>query len=107
MVDGFVSERPVSYMVPIITIMDLLHYPPSFLRIESSHVWVGVQFGIKLFIQDVSQEYVSGDEMLQPLGFGLVVGECPIFEIGYDRSPQPRRSIQMQYFLVRLVDTWL
>jgi len=45
----------------------------------------------------VSEEYVPCGEMLQLLSFSLVTGECPIFEISYDRILHPgdvsRRNI--------------
>ena len=80
-------------MVLAITIIDLLHYSSGFLRSKASHVWVGVQFGIRFLVHEVFEEYVSGGEMLQFLSFNLFSGECPILEISYNRIPPPRRSI--------------
>ena len=49
-----------------------------------------MQFGISFLVQEISEEYVSSGKMLQFLSFSLVSGECPIFEINYDRIPPPR-----------------
>ena len=39
-------------MVLIVVIVNLLHYYSGFLRTEASQVWVGMQFGIKLLVQE-------------------------------------------------------
>ena len=54
--DDFISKGSASRMVPTITIMDLLHYYSGFLLTEASQVCVGVQFGIRLLVHEVSKE---------------------------------------------------
>ena len=56
LLDDFVSEGSASSMVPAITIMDLPHYSSGFLWTGASQIRVGVQFGIRLLVHEVSEE---------------------------------------------------
>jgi len=84
LVDDFVGMGPTPDMFPTVAIVDLLHCPLGFFGSEAPQVWVKVQLVLRLLIQEVSYEYVSGGHVLEFLCFHSIVRHCPIFQIGND-----------------------
>ena len=89
MVDDFLGKGVSSRVVPTVFIVDFLHYLPSLLRTETSQVWIGVEAGVGLLVQYVSEKYVPGSEVLEFPCLYSIVRNCPLLQVRNDGSPPP------------------
>ena len=95
-VNGFVGDGLFTRLVPTVIVMDFMYHFLRFLWSETLQIGIVVFPRVLFFLQELSNECVSGGNVLQLLCFNLVLGEHSIFEVGYNGIPPSRRRVSMK-----------